>query len=379
MVKMFTFTTLLTSTNQFLTFLLMNPIRSVFVASGCYLPEQKITNAAFLSRQFYDTEGRRLEQDNGYIVKKFEDITEIQERCYALPEQRASDLAFLAANDALQSSFIDPETLDYIIVAHNFGDITSGTHRTELVPSLATRVKHLLQIKNPDCVAYDMAFGCPGWLEAVIQANYFLTSGDARRAMVIGAETLSRVIDPHDRDSMLYSDGAGAVIMEAFGQGERRGILSHKSQTHAGDQAWLLHMEHSYNSDFPSDDIFMHMNGRKLYEFALKQVPQVIHCALDRANLHLKDIDKVLIHQANGKMDTAILNRLFSLYGMENLDKDIMPMTISWLGNSSVATVPTLLDLIQKGKLEQKIEEGNKVVLASVGAGMNINALVYQF
>ncbi len=357
----------------------MNHISSVFVASGCYLPEQKVANAAFLTHSFYDKEGKKLEQGNSYIVKKFEDITEIQERCYARPEQRASDLAFLAAADALQSSGIDPESLDYIIVAHNFGDVAFGSNRTELVPSLATRVKHLLQIKNPDCVAYDMAFGCPGWLEAVIQANYFLTSGDARRALVIGAETLSRVIDPHDRDSMLYSDGAGAVIMEALSNHGQRGILSHKTQTHAVDHAWLLHMERSSNPDFPSNDIFLHMNGRKLYEFALKQVPQVIQCALDKAKLHLRDIDKVLIHQANGKMDTAILNRLFSLYGMENSDKDIMPMTISWLGNSSVATIPTLLDLIQKGKLEQKIEVGNKVVFASVGAGMNINALIYQF
>ena len=320
-----------------------------------------------------------MEQDNAHIIKKFEAITEIGARCYAQRGQKASDLAYLAATDALQSSGIDAETLDYIIVAHNFGDVAFGSNRTDLVPSLATRVKHLLHVKNPDCVAYDMAFGCPGWLEGVIQAHYFLRSGDARRALVIGAETLSRVIDPHDRDSMLYSDGAGAVVLEASAAEKPVGILSHKAQTYADEYGLLLHMEHSYNPDYPQPDLFLHMNGRKLYEFALKQVPQVIKCALDKAGLHLSDIDKVLIHQANGKMDTAILNRLFALYGMENTDKDIMPMTISWLGNSSVATIPTLLDLIQKGKMEQKIEEGNKVVFASVGAGMNINALVYQF
>jgi 3-oxoacyl-[acyl-carrier-protein] synthase III len=244
---------------------------------------------------------------------------------------------------------------------------------------LASRVKFLLKIKNPDCIAYDLPFGCPGWVEAMIQANYFIRSGDAKRCLVIGAETLSRVIDPHDRDSMLYSDGSGAVILEV--SSDDKGIIAHKTQTHSFEHANLLNMDRSYSADFKNqDDLFIKMNGRKVYEFALNHVPTLIKEMLDKANVPISSVGKVLIHQANGKMDTAILERLFKLYGKEVPTEDLMPMTISWLGNSSVATVPTLLDLILKGKFPgQSIKAGDKVVMASVGAGMNINAIIYQF
>ena len=126
-------------------------------------------------------------------------------------------------------------------------------------------------------------------------------------------------------------------------------------------------------------DIFLKMNGRKLYQYALEKVPQAIKDVLEKSATHISKITKVLIHQANGKMDDAILKRLFRLYDMVDLPKNIMPMTIEWLGNSSVATVPTLLDLIMKGKMDlHSINKGDTLVFASVGAGMNINALVYQ-
>jgi 3-oxoacyl-[acyl-carrier-protein] synthase-3 len=282
----------------------------------------------------------------------------------------------------LHTSGVDKETLDYIIVAHNFGDVAHESNRVNIVPSLASRIKALLQIKNSDCIAYDLAFGCPGWVEGIIQANYFIRSGDAKKCMVIGTETLSRVIDPHDVDSMLYSDGSGALILETC-NAETRGIIAHKTQTYACDYAPLLSMDRSY-SPFTEkkEDMFLKMSGRKVYEFALNHVPLVIKAALDKARLSITDISKVLIHQANDKMDAAILERLFKLCGKEahEIPKGIMPMTIGWLGNSSVATIPTLLDLILKGKMEnQKISRGEKVVIASVGAGMNINAIVYQF
>jgi 3-oxoacyl-[acyl-carrier-protein] synthase-3 len=122
------------------------------------------------------------------------------------------------------------------------------------------------------------------------------------------------------------------------------------------------------------------MEGRKLYKYALNNVAGAIRDALQRANVDLRDVKKVLIHQANGKMDEAILNAVFELYDAGAPPEDIMPMTISWLGNSSVATVPTLLDLILKRKLDgHAIEAGDIVVFASVGAGMHINAVVYRF
>ncbi|MGI4751995.1 MAG: 3-oxoacyl-ACP synthase III family protein [Janthinobacterium lividum] len=356
-----------------------NPIHSVIIATGSYLPEKVITSEHFSDYQFFEKDGKRVAKSNPIILDQFKNITEIEERRYATDDQNTSDLGFLAAKDALESSGIDGETLDYIIVAHNFGDVASGSNRVDLVPTLAARIKQLLQIKNPDCVAYDLPFGCPGWVEGMIQANYYLKSGDAKRCMVIGAEVLSRITDPHDRDSMIYADGAGAVILEAV-VGTERGILSHKTQSHAVDYADLLTMGSSYNPEKSAEkDLYIKMNGRKLYEYALIHVPQVIKIALEKANINLYEIKKVLIHQANGKMDTAIMQRVFKLYGEVEFKPELMPMNISQYGNSSVATIPTLLDGILKGKMEgQSICPGDKILFASVGAGMNINAIVYQ-
>jgi len=356
-------------------------VKAAFVATGSYIPETTVKNDAFLNHHFLEKDGSEIGKDNATIIRKFREITGIEERRYASPDQTASTIGYLAAKDALESSGIDKESLDYIIVAHNFGDVQYGSNRVDLVPSLASRIKCLLGIANPDCVAYDIAFGCPGWVEGVIQASFYIRAGEARRCLVIGTETLSRIVDSHDRDTMLYSDGAGAAIIGATDDREEGVILSHKTQTHAVEYASLLNMGPSYDpSEAAGKELFIKMNGRKLYEFALNHVPLVIKAALEAAQLPITDIKKVLIHQANDKMDAAILQRLFKLYHLESSPADLMPMTISWLGNSSVATVPTLLDLIQKGKLKgQELHKGDKVILASVGAGMNINAIVYQF
>jgi 3-oxoacyl-[acyl-carrier-protein] synthase-3 len=269
--------------------------------------------------------------------------------------------------------------LDYIIVAHNFGDVTNDNKQVDIVPSLAARVKHKLGIVNPDCVAYDLPFGCPGWLQAVIQADYFIKSGDAKKVLIIGADVLSRIADPHDRDSMLYADGAGAVILEAKLSETPTGILAHKTRSDTLVYSQMLYMGNSDNPDFCKNEYFLKMNGRRLYQYALENVPTAIKATLDKSGIDIKQVSKLLIHQANGKMDEAIGKRLYDLYGYDEMPADVMPLTVSWLGNSSVATVPTLLDLILKGEFKpHEINKGDILVFASVGAGMNINAAVYK-
>ncbi len=354
-------------------------LTSVITGTGSYIPEQVVSNTTFENHEFYEADGSKMYKSNESIISKFSDITGIHERRYATPEQNCSDLAFLSASSAITAAGIYPETLDYIIVAHNFGDVAAQSNRVSQVPSLASRVKAALGIANPDCVAYDILFGCPGWIEGVIQADCFIRSGRAKRCLIIGAETLSRVIDPHDRDSMIYSDGAAAVVLEASSSPDK-GIVSFKTRTFAAE-ADLLRMSGSY-SNFTNDgnDRFLKMSGRKVYEFALTQVPALMKDVIDQAGLHLRDIRKVLVHQANEKMDQAILDRLFKLYNEENVPANIMPMTIGWLGNSSVATVPTLLDLIVRKKmLGHEVKEGDYLLFASVGAGMNVNAFVYRY
>lgn len=344
---------------------------------GSYIPEVKIANTDFSRHIFLNQDGTPFASNNDIVIKKFKSITGIEKRRYAVPEQNASDLAFLAAIKAIENARIDPETIDYIILAHNFGDVKHGAIQSDIIPSLATRVKHKLQIKNPKCVAYDLLFGCPGWIEGVLQANAFIKSGMAERCLVIGTETLSRVTDPHDRDSMIYSDGAGAAIIEA--SDDETGMLSYESATYAYDEADYLFFGKSYNTELDQNTRYIKMHGRKIYEFALSNVPAAMKSCLDKSGCSIDDVKKILIHQANEKMDEAIIERFYKLHDQTPPD-DVMPMSISELGNSSVATVPTLLDLLVRGKIEnQQINKGDILLFASVGAGMNINAFIYIY
>ena len=344
--------------------------------SGSYIPTEIVTNKDFTKHVFLNDDGTPFPLPNEVITEKFYDITGIEERRYVTDNLLTSDIAAIAAKKAIENAGIDPETLDYIIFAHNFGNVKKGAIQTDILPSLATRVKFDLRIKNPKCVAYDMLFGCPGWVEGVIQAQAFIKAGMAKKCLVIGAETLSRVVDMHDRDSMIYSDGAGATIIEATE--EEGGILAHASATFTYDEAYYLFFGNSFNKEHDPDVRYIKMHGRKIYEFALSQVPKAMKECVDASGIDISNIKKVLIHQANEKMDEAIIQRFYKLYG-QKAPEGIMPMSIHKLGNSSVATVPTLYDLLVKGELENhKLDKGDVILFASVGAGMNVNAIVYK-
>ena len=353
-------------------------ISSKITGTGTFIPSIKKENTDFLNEEFLNADGSVFSSNNNVIVEKFKEITGIEERRYAKATYSTSDLAFFASQKAIEDANINPEELDYIILAHNFGDVKQGTIQGDMLPSLATRVKYRLGIENPNCVAYDILFGCPGWVEGVIQAQAFIKAGIAKKCLVIGAETLSRVIDKYDRDSMIYSDGAGACIVEKTEE-QDSGILSHASQTFAKEEAYFLHYGGSYNKEENQDVRYIKMFGRKIYEFAITNVPKAIKVALDKSGLEIDDVKKIFIHQANEKMDEAIIKRFYRLF-KKPIPEGVMPMSIHKLGNSSVATVPTLLDLVLKGKIEnQQVNKGDVIILASVGAGMNINAIVYKY
>ena len=344
--------------------------------SGSYIPTEIVSNVDFAQHVFLNDDGTPFPHPNDVVAEKFLEITGIQERRYVTDDLLTSDIATIAAKKAIEDAKIDPETLDYIIFAHNFGNVKKGAIQTDLLPSLATRVKFDLRIKNPKCVAYDMLFGCPGWVEGVIQAQAFIKAGMAKKCLVIGAETLSRVVDLHDRDSMIYSDGAGATIIEATD--EEGGILGHETATFAYDEAYYLFFGNSFNKNHDPDVRYIKMHGRKIYEFALSNVPKAMKECLDKNGVSITDVKKILIHQANEKMDEAIIHRFYKLYGQTPPDA-IMPMSIHKLGNSSVATVPTLYDSLVRGQIKnQSLNKGDVIIFASVGAGMNVNAIVYQ-
>jgi 3-oxoacyl-[acyl-carrier-protein] synthase-3 len=344
---------------------------------GSYIPNVVRKNEDFLNHKFYNPDGKGFDDHPEDIIKKFKAITGIEERRYVEDHLNTSDIGALAAEKAIQNAEINPEDLDYIIVAHNFGNVKHGTTQTDIVPSIASRIKHSLGIKNPRTVAYDVIFGCPGWLEGSIQAKSFIDSGIAKKCLVIGVETLSRVVDPHDRDSMIYSDGAGATVFE-YSEDKGRGVLAHQTASYTDDEAYFIFFGETNKSKTDDRTEYIKMYGRKIYNFALINVPEAMKSSLEKSGKDISELKKIFIHQANEKMDEAIVQRFYKLYGMD-MPKKIMPMSIRELGNSSVATIPTLYDLFLKGHFDdEELQQGDIIMFASVGAGMNINAMIYQ-
>ena len=350
-------------------------MKNFISGTGSAVPSIIKKNSAFAQASFVDEDAKPFPIETTEIIEKFSSITGIEERRYAPDNVNSSDLAAEAAAKAIEKAAIDKESIDYIIVAHNFGDTPANAAQSEPLPSVASKVKTLLGIVNPSCVAYDLLFGCPGRVEGMIQANAFINAGIAKRCLVIGAETLSRVIDPVDRDSMIFADGAGASIIEA--SNDQAGIIAHKSVTYtSNNEIDMLFYGCSY--DKSNSNKYIKMKGRKVYEFALSHVPQAMKECLDESGIEIGELKKIFIHQANMKMDEAIIKRFYRLYRTP-APENVLPMNIQTHGNSSVATIPTLYDQVLSNELEaHQLNKGDVVLFASVGAGMNINAITYR-
>jgi 3-oxoacyl-[acyl-carrier-protein] synthase III len=354
-------------------------LNTIITGTGSYIPERVVGNNEFIEQAFFEKDENKIDNPGEVIINKFSDITGIFERRWATPEQNNSDIAYEAAKIAVENAGIDLETIDQIIVAHNFGDVNTNTIQSDAVPSIASRVKHKLNISNTTCVPYDLLFGCPGWIQGMIQADSFIRSGLAKKCLVIGSETLSRVVDMYDRDTMIFSDGAGAVVLEGVESDKQTGILASSMMSHTKAEVDYLYMGKSNAPKSAAEVRYIKMHGRKIYEYSLSHVPAAMKASIDKADIPITEVKKVLIHQANEKMDAAIVQRFFRLFGMRADIEKVMPMNIKTLGNSSVATVPTLYDMILKGMLPgHSIQKDDIVLFASVGAGMNINSIVYR-
>ena len=348
------------------------------IGTGAYLPEIIIDNAHFRDATFMLPDGSAHPKSTGEIIEKLGHISGIRERRYAPEGINTSDMATLAARQAIASAGIDPETLDYILVAHNWGDLVLPGNESHLVPNLAAKVKHKLGIKSPDCVAYDVLFGCPGWLQCMIQASYYIKSGDARNVLVIGAETISRIVDPHDMDSMLFSDGAGATVLQGSPGGEG-GIVYHKAISSCQEEIDYLKMGPSYNRDKSPHEVCLKMDGKKVFKYGFQEIPGLILKGLESSDIPSGSRVYILIHQANSKMVTAIVDRFREMRNLDPSLQLIVPDIIEKMGNNSVATIPVLLDRLLRGELSHDVPQpGDVLVFSSVGAGMHANVMVYK-
>ena len=327
-----------------------------------------------------DSMGVPSSKPTAEIIGKLEQITGIKERGYISEKGDSVPLMVAASEHALADWGKDKNLIDGIIVAHNAGNMLEGRDGFHTVPNMAALLKNKLGIENFECFAYDLLFGCPGWLQGVIQAHQAIQMGDAKHVLVIGIEVASRLLDPHDLDSMILADGCGAAVISASDTGDDSGIISYATFSHALEDISCIYLDRSYNKEITAPTLFK-MNGKDVYKYATVWVPKVIKKALDKAGLTASDVDMFLFHQANGKMLHAFANNLAQMYGMEGLSfEGKIPTTIEFTGNTSVATIPTMLDLILKNNLgEYKIKKGDLIVMASVGAGMHCNALVYKY
>lgn len=349
---------------------------SFISGTGSMLPDLVVTNDAFSDRVFYDKSGTRLERQGSEAAAKLEAITGIRERRYVPFDQDSRPLMTDAAQLAIADAGIDPESIDGIIVAHNAGNMLIDEKAFHTVPNMAAYLKNRLGIANHECFAYDLLFACPGWLQALIQAHQAIAAGDAANVLVVGIEIASRLLDPHDLDSMILADGCGAAVLSAGGPG----ILAHATFSHAQKDIDNIYLGRSNNPELEGACWFK-MNGKEVYRYATTWVPRVVRKALEKAQVDPLDVGLFLFHQANDKLIQAIAANIAESYGLDPGAFDgKMPMTIGFLGNTSVATIPTMLDMIRKGRLDgYSISEGQTVVMASVGAGMHCNAIVYRF
>lgn len=354
-------------------------MKSIITGTGSILPDLVIPNSYFETREFYDHKGNKNEKTGAEIIAKLEAITGIRERRYVSFDEDSIPLMTRAAKLAVDDAEINVNRLSGIFVAHNAGNMVAGTNVFHTVPNLAASLKNALGSTNYECFASDILFGCPGWLQAVIQAHQTILCGDGEHILVVGLEIASRLLDPHDLDSMILADGCGACVLSKTNS-ESKGIQSYETFSHAQDDHRIIYLGESNNKDLEGSCYF-HMNGREVYKYAVHWVPRVIKKALDKANLQLENVDLFFFHQANEKMLEAIAKNLGELYGIRtDFFEGKIPSTIEYLGNTSVATIPTMLDLVRKNRLDgYQIREGQLAVMASVGAGMHCNAVVYRF
>jgi len=180
---------------------------------------------------------------------------------------------------------------------------------------------------------------------------------------------------------MIYADGSGACIVEAVEGDKKEGIIGMEYGSFTRDEAFFLFLGKSNIDESDPKVRYMKMHGRKIYEFSLNQVPKAMKACLDKSGTDIHEVKKIFIHQANEKMDFEIIKRLYRLYNIREVPADIMPMSIHLLGNSSVATIPTLFDRVRKGNCDpvHQLNKGDLILLASVGAGMNVNAIAYRY
>ena len=327
----------------------MAVIRSRIVGCGGYLPDHILTN---------DELSKRVETSDEWIVQR----TGIKQRHIAADDQKTSDLAIAAAKDALQAAGItDLSTIDGVIVATTTPDKT--------FPATAVFVQAGLGLRA-GTFAFDVQAVCSGFIYALAVANNFITSGQAKRMLVIGAETMSRIIDWTDRGTcVLFGDGAGAVILEAVagnGTADDQGILSTHLHTDGYNHA-ILETTGGVSSNQQTG--VLTMEGREVFKHAVQRLAEVVEETLQANNLDKSAIDWLVPHQANKRIIEATGDKL-------GLSPERVILTVAEHGNTSAASVPLALAHACK---QNAFKPGDLLLLEAMGAGLTWGAALVRW
>lgn len=320
----------------------MSEIFTKIIGTGSYLPEKVLTN---------DDLSKMVDTSDEWIFPR----TGIKERHIAAEGQLTSDLATNASLKALEMAGITSDTLDLIIVATTTPDLT--------FPSTACRVQANLKAKN--AVAFDMQAVCSGFVFALSVADKLIKSGQYKNALVIGAETLSRIVDWSDRTTcVLFGDGAGAVVLKAVE--EKTGILSSIIKS---DPDYYDILKTSGGVSFSKNSGFISMEGREVFKLAVSKMPEVSKEAVLQAGISLLDIDCFIPHQANVRIIDASLKYL-------DIPEEKTIKTLQNQGNTSAASIPMALDFAVRNNL---LKKENYALLSAMGGGFTWGAIVFKF
>ena len=315
----------------------MTAIRSVVLGCGAYLPERILTNAELATR---------IDTSDEWIVQR----TGIRERHVAAEGEFTSHLAIKAARAALHHARLDPQAIDLIVLATSTPDNT--------FPATAVAVQHGLGINHG--VAFDLQAVCSGFVFALATADNFLRTGSCKRALVIGAETFSRILDWSDRGTcVLFGDGAGAVVLEAQtepGKSSDRGVLT----THLRSDG--RHKSKLYVDGGPSSTQTvgqLRMEGREVFKHAVGMITDVIVDAFNATGVTAEDIDWFIPHQANKRIIDASAHKL-------HIAPEKVVLTVDRHGNTSAASIPLALSAARK---DGRIKRGDMVLMEAMGGG----------
>ncbi|MCZ2406528.1 MAG: ketoacyl-ACP synthase III [Burkholderiales bacterium] len=325
----------------------MNTRYSRITGTGSYLPPRRVTNAELVA----DLAARGIESSHQWIVER----TGIEARHFADPGVACSDLALEASRQALQAAGVAAQDIDLIIVATSTPDM--------VFPSTACILQNKLGIVG--CPAFDVQAVCSGFVYALTVADAMIRAGTARRALVVGAEIFSRLLDFNDRTTcVLFGDGAGAVVLEAS---DEPGILAsdlHADGRHVGILCVPGHVSGGQATGHP----LLTMDGPAVFRLAVGVLESAARAALDKAGLAASDIDWLIPHQANIRIMQGTARKL-------RLPLERMVVTVHEHGNTSAASIPLALDhAVRAGR----IHRGETVLLEGVGGGFTWGAVLLK-